>query len=51
MTGITAATKQLHLDPDHAILDELRPIVVDTLGVDGSEVVLTARFIEDLGMG
>ncbi|TWU07779.1 acyl carrier protein [Stieleria varia] len=51
MTGITAATKQLHLDSDHAILDELRPIVVDTLGVDGSEVVLTARFIEDLGMG
>lgn len=51
MTGVTAATKQLHLDSDQAILDELRPIVVDTLGVDGTEVVPTARFIEDLGMG
>jgi len=51
MAGITVATKQLHLGSDHAILDELRPIVVDTLGVDSSEVVLTARFIEDLGMG
>jgi hypothetical protein len=51
MTAITAATKQLQLGSDHAILDELRPIVLDTLGVDGLEVVLTARFIEDFGMG
>ena len=51
IAGVTVATKQLHLRSDDAILDELRPIVVDTLGVDGSEVVPTARFIEDLGMG
>jgi acyl carrier protein len=51
MAGVTAATKQLHLHSYDAILDELRPILVDTLGVDGSEVVPTARFIEDLGMG
>lgn len=51
VAGVTVATKQLHLGSTEAILNELRPIVVDTLGVDGSEVVLTARFIEDLGMG
>ena len=51
IAGVTVATKQLHLGSVDAILDELRPIVVDTLGVDNSEVVLTARFIEDLGMG
>lgn len=51
MAGVTVATKQLHLHWDDAILAELRPIVVDALGVDGSEVVPTARFIEDLGMG
>ncbi len=51
IAGVNVATKQLHLDSADAILGELRPIVVDTLGVDGSEVVLTAKFIEDLGMG
>jgi acyl carrier protein len=51
IAGVTVATKQLHIASVDAILDELRPIVVDTLGVDSSEVVLTARFIEDLGMG
>lgn len=51
MAGVTVATKQLHLRSVDEILDELRPIVVETLGVDPSEVVLTARFVEDLGMG
>ena len=51
IAGVTVATKQLHLDSVDAILDELRPIVVDNLGVDASEVVLEARLIEDLGMG
>ncbi|TWT64907.1 acyl carrier protein [Crateriforma conspicua] len=51
IAGVTVATKQLHLGSVDAILDELRPIVVDTLGVDSSEVVLNARFVEDLGMG
>ena len=49
--GVTVAKKQLHLGSVDAILHELRPIVVDTLGVDGAEVVLDARFTEDLGMG
>lgn len=35
IAGVTVATKQLHLRSLDAILDELRPIVVDTLGVDG----------------
>jgi len=51
MSGVTVATKQLHLRSRDEILDELIPIVVETLGVDPSEVVPTARFIEDLGMG
>lgn len=50
ISGVTVATKQLHLRSLDEILDELKPIVVDTLGVDASEVVPTARFIEDLGM-
>jgi len=50
LTGVNAATKLLHLRSIDAILDELKPIVVDTLGVDSSEVVLSARFVEDLGM-
>jgi hypothetical protein len=33
------------------ILHELKPIIVETLGVGASEVVPTARFVEDLGMG
>lgn len=51
IAGLTVAKKQLHLRSVDEILNELRPIVVDTLGVDGAEVVLDARFIEDLGMG
>ena len=51
IAGVTVATKQLHLRSLDEILDELKPIVADTLGVDASDVVSTARFIEDLGMG
>lgn len=51
IAGVTVATKRLHLNSIDAILDELKPIVVDALGVDASEVVLDAKFIEDLGMG
>lgn len=50
IAGVAVATKQLHLANNDAILNELRPIVVDDLGVDAAEVVLNARFIEDLGM-
>ncbi|MFO0820329.1 MAG: hypothetical protein U1A77_20450 [Pirellulales bacterium] len=51
IAGVTVATKQLHLRSLEEILNEVKPIVVDALGVDASEVVPTARFIEDLGMG
>lgn len=51
MAGVTVATKQLHLQSFDAILAELTPIVVDTLGVDASEVIPSARFVEDLGVG
>lgn len=49
--GTTMATKQLNLRTIEDVFDELRPIIVETLGVDISEVVLTARFIEDLDVG
>ena len=51
VAGVTVATKLLHLSSGDAILAELTPIVVDTLGVDAAEVVPSALFIEDLGMG
>ncbi|MBB3207172.1 acyl carrier protein [Rhodopirellula rubra] len=44
------ATKHLNLNTAEDVLAELRPVLVDALGVDASEIVLTARFIEDLGM-
>lgn len=49
--GTTMATKQLNLRTIDDVFDELRPIIVEILGVDESEVILTARFIEDLGAG
>ncbi|GIW97730.1 MAG: acyl carrier protein [Pirellulaceae bacterium] len=51
LAGTTAATKKLHLRSDDDILHALRPLVVNALGVDESEVVPSARFVEDLGMG
>ncbi|TWU44425.1 acyl carrier protein [Rubripirellula reticaptiva] len=51
LVGVTAATKQLHLGTSDDILDELRPLIVKILGVDGDEVVSNARFVEDLGVG
>ncbi|MHB9081552.1 MAG: phosphopantetheine-binding protein [Pirellulaceae bacterium] len=51
IVGTTVATTNLVLDDDEAVLRELRPIIIDTLGVDATEIVTTARFIEDLGMG
>lgn len=50
ISGMTVATKRLHLRSLDEILDELKPIVADALGVRQSKVVPTARFIEDLGM-
>ncbi len=51
MAGVSVATKQLHLRTNQEILDELRPIVMVTLGADGSKITPRTRFIEDLGMG
>lgn len=51
IAGTQVATERLHLRSFDAILDELRPLVVDNLGVDPSEVIASACFIEDLGMG
>lgn len=50
LVGVTAATKQLSLQTSEKILAELRPLIVDALGVDIDEVVLIARFVEDLGI-
>ena len=51
LVGVTSATKQLQLRTADDILCELRPLIVDVLGVDGEEVVPDARFVEDLGVG
>lgn len=49
IAGSRVATERLHLRTFDAILADLRPIVVDALGVDENEVVAEARFVEDLG--
>src|SRR5262249_1515697 len=48
--GGEVATRNTHLKTDEAILEEMRPILVNALGIDASEVVPSARFVEDLGM-
>ncbi|MAJ46223.1 MAG: acyl carrier protein [Planctomycetaceae bacterium] len=51
LVGVTFATKQLQLRTADDILYELRPLIVDVLGVDGEKVVPDARFVEELGGG
>ncbi len=51
LVGVATATKQLHLETQDDILTDLRPLIVEVLGVDASEVVPEARFVEDLGVG
>ena len=51
IVGLSAAVRNRDLPDDRSILDEIVPIVADNLGVDRDEVVLNARFVEDLGMG
>ncbi len=51
IVGRTAVTTDLDLPDDTAILDELRPIVANVLGVDVDRIVPEVRFVEDLGMG
>jgi len=50
LVGVRVATKMIHLRNDDEILNELRPLLVNVLGVDACEIVPPARFIEDLGM-
>lgn len=51
IVGVTAATKQLQLRSADEVLEELRPLIVNVLGVEDDEVVCSARFVEDLGVG
>jgi acyl carrier protein len=51
IVGATVATKHLQLRTADSVLDELRPIIVNVLGVDPNKVVPAARFVEDLGVG
>lgn len=50
IAGIRIATKLVHLRTDDEVLSELRSLLVNALGVDGTEIVPSARFVEDLGM-
>ena len=50
LVGISVATKMTHLRTDDEILNELRPLLVNVLGVDAAVIVPSARFVEDLGM-
>jgi acyl carrier protein len=51
LAGVVAATKRTTLETADDILTELRPLIVESLGVDADEVVSDARFVEDLGIG
>ena len=47
----SAAVEQRDLPDDQSVLAELRPIIAEQLCIDGEEIVLSARFVEDLGVG
>ncbi len=51
IAGRTSITADLDLPNGSAILDELRPIFAEILGIDTAKVVPSARLVEDLGMG
>lgn len=51
LVGSVATTKQSDLRTTDEILAELRPVIAETLGVDQAKVVLSTRFVEDLGVG
>ena len=50
IVGRGAATKSTHRRDAGEILETLRPIIVDTLGVDADEITFEARLVDDLGM-
>ena len=50
VVGRTTITADLDLPDTTAILDELRPVVANVLGVEAEKIVPEARFVEDLGL-
>jgi len=50
IVGVSAATQMIHLQTEEEILDELRPLLINVLGVDAGLIVPSARFVEDLGV-
>lgn len=51
IAGTTASVTGRNLCDESVVLEELRPLVANALGVDPERVVPNARFVEDLGMG
>lgn len=50
IAGVTVATKNLHPRTSDEVLSELRPLITSQLGVNPDDVVIEARFVEDLGL-
>ena len=50
LAGTVAVTKGDHRDSDEAILEQLRQIIADVLGVKPDKIVASALLIADLGM-
>lgn len=50
IVGRSATVKQHDLPDDQSVLAELKPIIAEQLGIDSEEVVLSANFVEDLGL-
>jgi acyl carrier protein len=51
IAGISAIKSGRNLTDDDVVLEELRPIIAEQLGVDAERISLSTRFVEDLGMG
>lgn len=49
IAGISAIKSGRHLT-NGVVLEELRPIIAEQLGVDAEHISLSTRFVEDLGM-
>lgn len=50
LVGVRTATRQLSCLTADNVLAEVRPLIVDALGVQAEEVIPGARFVEDLGI-
>lgn len=51
LAGLHVANHRLEMQTFEEVLEEVRPIVAEALGVAQSQVVAEARFVQDLGMG